>query len=101
MSLTPVRRGFWGDRFGAVHTVPAKVTRFDLIIKSKYILVQTHGKCGSVSVRIIPAPRGTGTSIYNQIVLNKKFASQVKVCFLNYICINVRHCGGSRPQESN
>jgi len=44
MSLIPVRRGFWGDRIGDVHTVPAK----------------THGKCGSVSVRIIPAPRGTG-----------------------------------------
>jgi small subunit ribosomal protein S2e len=44
MALIPVRRGFWGDRFGDVHTVPAK----------------TNGKCGSVSVRIIPAPRGTG-----------------------------------------
>jgi small subunit ribosomal protein S2e len=44
LSLIPVRRGYWGSRFGAPHTVPCKVT----------------GKCGSVSFRMIPAPRGTG-----------------------------------------
>merc|ERR1712210_160712 len=44
LSLIPVRRGFWGTKLGAPHTVPMKVT----------------GKCGSVSVRLIPAPRGSG-----------------------------------------
>lgn len=44
LSLVPVRTGWWGARFGAPHTVPCKVT----------------GKCGSVTFRVIPAPKGTG-----------------------------------------
>ncbi|KAK9820893.1 hypothetical protein WJX74_002980 [Apatococcus lobatus] len=44
MSLVPVRRGYWGNKIGKPHTVPTKVT----------------GKCGSVIVRLIPAPRGAG-----------------------------------------
>jgi len=44
MSVIPVRRGYWGNKIGAPHTVPTKVT----------------GKCGSVRVRLVPAPRGTG-----------------------------------------
>lgn len=44
MSLIPVRRGYWGNMSGLPHTVCNKVT----------------GKCGSVRVRLIPAPRGTG-----------------------------------------
>jgi len=44
LSLIPVRRGYWGNKIGNVHTVPIKVT----------------GKCGSVRVRLIPAPRGSG-----------------------------------------
>ena len=44
ISVVPVRRGYWGGRVGNPHTVPMKVT----------------GKCGSVCVRLIPAPRGTG-----------------------------------------
>lgn len=44
LSLIPVRRGYWGSTLGKPHTVPFKVT----------------GKCGSVSVRLVPAPRGTG-----------------------------------------
>lgn len=44
LSVIPVRRGYWGGRIGMPHTVPEKVS----------------GKCGSVSVRLIPAPRGTG-----------------------------------------
>lgn len=43
-SVIPVRRGYWGNKIGQPHTVPMKVT----------------GKCGSVSVRLVPAPRGTG-----------------------------------------
>lgn len=44
LSVVPVRRGYWGNKIGLPHTVPMKVT----------------GKCGSVSVRLVPAPRGTG-----------------------------------------
>ncbi|KAA8497763.1 40S ribosomal protein S2 [Porphyridium purpureum] len=44
LEIVPVRRGFWGNKLGNPHTVPCKVT----------------GKCGSVSLRLIPAPRGTG-----------------------------------------
>ncbi|WP_395239272.1 30S ribosomal protein S5 [Salmonella sp. s54412] len=44
LSIIPVRRGYWGNKIGKPHTVPCKVT----------------GKCGSVRVRLIPAPRGTG-----------------------------------------
>jgi len=44
LCIVPIRRGYWGNKLGAPHTVPTKVT----------------GKCGSVSVRLVPAPRGTG-----------------------------------------
>jgi len=44
LSVVPVRRGYWGNKIGAPHTVPTKVT----------------GKCGSVRMRLVPAPRGTG-----------------------------------------
>lgn len=44
LSLIPVRRGYWGNKIGRPHTVPGKVT----------------GHCGSVLVRLVPAPRGTG-----------------------------------------
>jgi small subunit ribosomal protein S2e len=44
LSLIPVRRGYWGNKIGNVHTVPGKVT----------------GKTGSVRVKLVPAPRGTG-----------------------------------------
>lgn len=44
LNVIPVRRGYWGNKIGQPHTVPMKVT----------------GKAGSVTVRLIPAPRGTG-----------------------------------------
>nr|XP_058936387.1 LOW QUALITY PROTEIN: small ribosomal subunit protein uS5-like [Kogia breviceps] len=44
LSIVPVRRGYWGNKIGKPHTVPCKVT----------------GHCGSVLVRLIPAPRVTG-----------------------------------------
>jgi small subunit ribosomal protein S2e len=44
LNLVPVRRGYWGNKIGLPHTIPTKVT----------------GKCGSVRVHLIPAPRGTG-----------------------------------------
>lgn len=44
LSIIPVRRGYWGNKIGKPHTVPCKVT----------------GRCASVLVRLIPAPRGTG-----------------------------------------
>uniref|UniRef100_A0A061RGC7 Small ribosomal subunit protein uS5 n=1 Tax=Tetraselmis sp. GSL018 TaxID=582737 RepID=A0A061RGC7_9CHLO len=44
MGLVPVRRGYWGNKIGKPHTVPTKVS----------------ASCGSVHVRLIPAPRGAG-----------------------------------------
>ena len=44
MNLIPVRRGYWGGRIGLPHTVPMKAS----------------GKCGSVRIRLVPAPRGSG-----------------------------------------
>jgi small subunit ribosomal protein S2e len=44
LRMIPVRRGYWGSRIGDVHTIPNKV----------------KGKCGSCTVRMVPAPRGTG-----------------------------------------
>jgi small subunit ribosomal protein S2e len=44
LSVVPVRRGYHGNKIGLPHTLPCKVT----------------GKCGSVRVRLVPAPRGTG-----------------------------------------
>jgi len=44
MTIVPVRRGYWGNKVGSPHTVPVKIT----------------AKCGSVRMRLIPAPKGTG-----------------------------------------
>jgi len=44
LNVVPIRRGYWGNKLGQPHTVPVKVT----------------GKSGSVQVRLVPAPRGTG-----------------------------------------
>jgi len=43
LSVIPIRKGYWGNKIGMPHTVPCKVT----------------GKCGSVQMDLIPAPRGT------------------------------------------
>ena len=39
-----MRRGYWGNKIGAPHTVPMKIT----------------AKCGSIRMRLVPAPKGTG-----------------------------------------
>lgn len=44
LALVPIRLGYWGNNIGQPHTVAMKVT----------------GKCSSVQVRLVPAPRGTG-----------------------------------------
>jgi len=44
LSVLPIRRGYWGSSLGDPHSLPTKES----------------GKCGSVTVRLIPAPRGTG-----------------------------------------
>merc|ERR1712166_576005 len=44
MALIPVRRGYWGSCLGLPHTVPLKLA----------------GKCGSVRIRLVPGPRGSG-----------------------------------------
>ncbi|KAL7190073.1 hypothetical protein ACSBR1_039667 [Camellia fascicularis] len=40
LSVIPVRRGYWGNKTGKPHSLLCKVT----------------GKCGSVTVRMVPAP---------------------------------------------
>jgi len=44
LSIVPVRRGYWGNKIGKPHTIYTKLT----------------GKCGSVSIRLVPAPKGAG-----------------------------------------
>eukprot|EP00768_Dysnectes_brevis_P009337 gnl/Dysnectes_brevis/930_a1035_5657.p1 GENE.gnl/Dysnectes_brevis/930_a1035_5657~~gnl/Dysnectes_brevis/930_a1035_5657.p1 ORF type:complete len:268 (+),score=67.81 gnl/Dysnectes_brevis/930_a1035_5657:68-805(+) len=44
INLIPIRRGYWGSKIGAPHTIACKLS----------------GKCGSVGIRLIPAPRGSG-----------------------------------------
>lgn len=44
LALRPVALGYWGKEVGKSHTVPVKGT----------------GKCGSVTLRVVPAPKGTG-----------------------------------------
>ena len=44
LNVIPVRRGYWGGKIGNPHTITTKVT----------------GKCGSVRLRLVPAPKGTG-----------------------------------------
>jgi small subunit ribosomal protein S2e len=44
IAVVPVRRGYWGNKIGPPHTVAIKAT----------------GKCGSVSFRLVPAPKGSG-----------------------------------------
>jgi len=44
LAIIPVRRGYWGSSLGQPHSLASKVT----------------GKCGSVTVRLVPAPRGSG-----------------------------------------
>jgi len=44
LTVVPIRRGYWGNKIGAPHTIPSKIT----------------GKTGSISLRLVPAPRGTG-----------------------------------------
>ena len=44
LSVLPIRRGYWGTNLGEPHSLPTKQS----------------GRCGSVGVRLIPAPRGTG-----------------------------------------
>merc|ERR1712048_405799 len=43
-NLVPVRRGYWGNKLGLPHTMPMKLS----------------GKSGSVRIRLVPAPRGSG-----------------------------------------
>ena len=63
LSIVPVRRGFWGTKLGKPHTVPCKVT----------------GKCGSIWVRLIPAPRGTG-------IVSAPVPKKLLQVFTNLLC---------------
>jgi len=44
LNVIPIRRGYWGNKIGKPHTISSRVT----------------GKCGSVLIKLVPAPRGTG-----------------------------------------
>jgi small subunit ribosomal protein S2e len=55
LSIVPMRRCYWGNKIGKPHTVPCKVT----------------GRCGSVLVCLIPAPRGTGM-IFQSLLLSPR-----------------------------
>ena len=85
LQMIPVRRGYWGSRIGDVHTIPAKV----------------KGKCGSCTVRMIPAPRGTGCVAANVSKKILQFAgvddvytscvgqtrTRENFCFATYLCL--------------
>ena len=68
LSVIPVRLGYWGNKIGQPHTVPCKVlSQFCVCLVVCHATcapnafhTQVTGKCGSVLVRLIPAPRGTG-----------------------------------------
>ena len=78
LSIVPVRRGFWGNKIGKPHTVPCKVITLVIYLTNQidienhkiisvseldefmHLFPQVTGKCGSIWVRLIPAPRGTG-----------------------------------------
>ena len=67
LNIVPVRRGYWGGKLGEPHTVACKLS----------------GKCGSVRVRLIPAPRGTGivaSNILGKVIefagINDVYSSQ-------------------------
>jgi small subunit ribosomal protein S2e len=74
LALIPVRRGYWGTKIGQPHTVPMKVT----------------GKCGSVSVRLIPAPRGT--AVVGSLALKKVMA------FAGVMDVFSSSCGHTRTK---
>merc|ERR1712086_1073863 len=64
LAVIPVRRGYWGSKLGAPHTVPIKVA----------------GKSGSVRVRLVPAPRGSG--VVGSLTMKKILAfAGVQDCF--------------------
>lgn len=85
MAVIPIRRGYWGNKIGKPHTVPAKMT----------------GKCGSVTVRLIPAPRGAGaTPCIKSCGCCAACAGNLRhaVCgslILKACCRNARPAGGS------
>merc|ERR1719245_1675114 len=57
LNVIPIRRGYWGSRAGAPHTIPCRLS----------------GRCGSVLIKLIPAARGTGivASKLTKIILEK------------------------------
>jgi len=75
LNLIPVRRGYWGNKIGTPHTIPTKVT----------------GKCGSVRVHLIPAPRGTGLVAARSSKKLLQFAG-VEDCFTSS-CGNTKTMG--------
>jgi len=64
LNMIPVRRGYWGATIGAPHTIPMKLS----------------GKCGSVRVRLVPAPRGSGV-VGSETTKKILFYAGVADCF--------------------
>ena len=76
LNIIPVRRGYWGSKFGEVHTVPCKMT----------------GKSGSVKVRLVPASKGVGIVGAPPVKKMLQFAG-VKDCYTS-------SCGQTRTKEN-
>ena len=72
MNIVPVRLGYWGGKIGAPHTIAHKCS----------------GKCGSVRLRLIPAPRGTG------IVASTRVQPVIQMAGLQDVY--TRQCGHTR-----
>ena len=64
MNMIPVRMGFWGNNIGQPHTIPFKIS----------------GKEGSVTTRLIPAPRGTGI-VGSKITKKVLSVAGIKDCY--------------------
>lgn len=69
LSVLPIRRGYWGSKIGLPHTVPVKVRTVCWVMKivvneagtdEAMLSPQVTGKCGSIRIRLTPAPRGAG-----------------------------------------
>jgi len=74
LNIFPIRRGYWGGKLGQPHTVAMKVT----------------GKAGSVSVRLIPAPRGSG--VVGSLTMKKLMA------FAGVADVFTSSCGHTRTK---
>jgi small subunit ribosomal protein S2e len=45
LSVVPIRRGFWGSRFGEPHTVPCKVCLTRLVLENYFYYYRVYRLC--------------------------------------------------------